>query len=305
MCGSARYGSLGDGKEVVSQAPTSGVSKVVGGHRFIQVAAGGERTFAIDENHKLWGWGSTFGGQLGTDCPDQPGNGQGCSTPVQIPIKNRAGIEANIEKIFTGPDRAFALDKDGNLYGWGWNLSNAITGTTDNDIYQPLLLDDTGKYVEVATGNEHTVAIDKQGNLWGWGYNRNGQVGLGDPNKTGIYTYKQPTQINDGRTYTHVTAGRDYTLAISRDGNTYAFGNNRKGQLGVGDKTNRYTPTLVSGGHKFAQLAAGEFNSLAIDTTGQVWTWGTEPGIATGTNQTNAQWLEPHKPIVAKQGPTP
>ena len=303
MCGSSRYGSLGDGKEVSNRSYGRGLLvKVVGGHKFIKVAAGGERTFAIDENHKLWGWGSTYGGRLGTTCPDQPnsGNGGGCSTPVQIPIKNRAGIEANIEKIFTAPDRAFALDKDGNLYGWGWNLSKAITGTTDRDIYQPLLLDDTGKYVEIATGQEHTVAIDKQGNLWGWGYNRGGQLGLGDPNKTGIYTYTQPTRINDGRTYTHVTAGRDYTLAISRDGNTYAFGNNRSGQLGVGDKTNRYTPTLVSGGHKFTQLAAGEYNSLAIDTTGQVWTWGAGNAIGIGDR---GQSSVPVKPLIKKTNP--
>lgn len=202
MCGSTRYGSLGDGKKVVSQALRSGVSKVVGGHKFIKVAAGGERTFAIDENHKLWGWGSTYGGWLGTDCPDQPGDGTGCSTPVQIPIKNRAGIEANIVKIFTGEDRAFAIDEDGNLYGWGWNLSNAITGTTRNDIRKPLLLDDTGKYVEVATGTRHTVAIDKQGNLWGWGANWDGRLGVGDPNTTRIYTYTQPTRIKR-RTHLH------------------------------------------------------------------------------------------------------
>ena len=300
MCGASRYGSLGDGKEVQNRGyDHAPVVKVVGGHKFKKVAAGGERTFAIDENHKLWGWGSTYGGQLGTDCPDQPNsrNGGGCSTPVQIPIKNRAGIEADIEKIFTGPDRAFAIDEDGNLYGWGWNISKAITGTTDRDIYQPLLLDDTGKFVEVATGGEHTVAIDKQGNLWGWGYNRNGQLGLGDPNTTRIYTYTQPTQINDGRTYTHVAAGRDYTLAIGRDGNTYAFGRNDNGQLGVGDKTNRYTPTLVLGGHKFIQLAAGEFNSLAIDTTGQVWTWGDGDAIGIGDR---GQSSVPVKPLIKK-----
>lgn len=300
MCGSSRYGSLGDGQYIQDRryehAP---VVKVVGGHKFIQVAAGGERTFAIDENHKLWGWGSTFGGQLGAYCPDQPGSGQGCSTPVRIPIKNRAGVEVEIEKIFTGPNRAFALDEDGNLYGWGWNLSNAITGTTDRDMSQPLLLDDTGKYVEVATGTEHTVAIDKQGNLWGWGYNRDGQLGLGDPKKTDIYTYTQPTRIDDGRTYIHVAAGRDYTLAISKDGNTYAFGANGSGQLGVGDKTNRYTPTLVLGGHKFVQLAAGEYNSLAIDTTGQVWAWGSGSAIGIGGDG-RAQSSEPVKPLVQK-----
>ena len=303
MCGDSYQGILGDGKRVEDRDYAHDrVTKVVGGHKFIQVAAGSLRTFAIDENHKLWGWGSTYGGRLGTLCPDQPNSqyAQGCSTPVQIPIKNQAGADMNIMKLFVGSERAFAIDEDGNTWGWGWNLSNAITGTTDRDIYQPLLIDETAKFVEIATGLEHTVAIDKQGNLWGWGYNRDGQLGLGDPNKTDIYTYKQPTRIDGGRTYTHVAAGKNHTLAISTDGSTYAFGSNDNGQLGVGDKTNRYTPTLVLGGHKFTQLEAGEYHNLAIDTTGQVWTWGTSYAMGLGNDEASKDQLEPVKVLVEK-----
>ena len=56
----------------------------------------------------------------------------------------------------------------------------------------------------------------------------------------------------------------------------YAWGNNAFGQLGLGDKRPRKTPTLVDGlwALSVAQLAAGAAHSAAVTAAGFVFTWG-------------------------------
>ena len=56
----------------------------------------------------------------------------------------------------------------------------------------------------------------------------------------------------------------------------YAWGNNAFGQLGLGDKRPRKTPTLVDGlwALPVAQLAAGAAHSAAVTAAGFLFTWG-------------------------------
>ena len=42
-----------------------------------------------------------------------------------------------------------------------------------------------------------------------------------------------------------VACGYDYSLAVKKDGTLWAWGFNRFGQLGLGDTTDRLTPTPV------------------------------------------------------------
>lgn len=56
----------------------------------------------------------------------------------------------------------------------------------------------------------------------------------------------------------------------------YAWGNNAFGQLGLGDKRSRKTPTLVDGlwALPVAHLAAGAAHSAAVTAAGFLFTWG-------------------------------
>ena len=52
----------------------------------------------------------------------------------------------------------------------------------------------------------------------------------------------------------------------------YAWGLNTYGRLGLGDLTNRNTPTFVSNGWKF--IDAGGNRSLGIKENGDLYSWG-------------------------------
>ncbi|BDR54486.1 hypothetical protein KIMH_05970 [Bombiscardovia apis] len=78
-------------------------------------------------------------------------------------------------------------------------------------------------------------------------------------------------------TYTALSTGLDYTLAIGSDGNAYAWGVNNEGQLGTGSATPSsiqpvrvHLPEQV----KALQVSAGNTHALALGSDHHVYAWG-------------------------------
>jgi len=51
-------------------------------------------------------------------------------------------------------------------------------------------------------------------------------------------------------------------------------GLNEYGQLGVGDKVNRLSPTMVSYAIKFREIICRFSHTIGIDLEGNIYTWG-------------------------------
>ena len=70
-------------------------------------------------------------------------------------------------------------------------------------------------------------------------------------------------------------------------GQLYMWGNNEFGQLGQGDVTARFTPTLVEElndlGIHIMDVALGEFHVVGLSTSGNVYTWGYNANGQLGT----------------------
>jgi len=180
-------------------------------------------------------------------------------------------------------DYTVALHADGSVYTWRNNdfgqlgdntttpkntsirvLNGAYSGTTY--IGDSL----SNKIIAVAAGSHHSLALAEDGRVYAWGSNYDGQ--LGDNTTT---TRKTPIRVlkgeYSGTTYLGdnssnkiiaVAAGRDHSLAIAEDGNVYAWGNNRSGQLGDNSNICRYTPVKVKG--------IGDEGDLSLPVEGQI-----------------------------------
>lgn len=72
----------------------------------------------------------------------------------------------------------------------------------------------------------------------------------------------------------HLAAGDYFTLLRKADGTVLAFGHNAYGQLGLGDFTQRATPTPVPALQGACRVAAGGSHALALMTDGTVLSWG-------------------------------
>ncbi len=83
-------------------------------------------------------------------------------------------------------------------------------------------------------------------------------------------------------------AGGDYhTLAIRKDGSLWAWGKNDLGQLGLGDTSDRHTPTRVGSASNWVAVAAGADHSLALKSNGTLWAWGYNYDGELGLGNTN------------------
>lgn len=104
------YGQLGTGDRNNKVLPTyTGINNIV------QIALGESHTLALDTNGNVWAWGSNYYGALGT------GETQDSNTKVQVKSPDGEGVLSNIVAIAAGSNYSMALDKDGNVYTWGYN----------------------------------------------------------------------------------------------------------------------------------------------------------------------------------------
>ncbi|MCL2424807.1 MAG: DUF4214 domain-containing protein [Oscillospiraceae bacterium] len=71
-----------------------------------------------------------------------------------------------------------------------------------------------------------------------------------------------------------VSAGYRHTVAIHADGSLWAWGWNRRGELGDGTTSERRAPVRVGMDYNWSIVSAGEHHTIGIRTNGSLWTWG-------------------------------
>lgn len=91
---------------------------------------------------------------------------------------------------------------------------------------------------------------------------------MGDNTRRTIWT-----QVS-GSSWASVACGHNFTLAIQNDGTLWGTGDNDKGQLGLGDNTNRNSFIQVGSDTNWQQASGGSNHSLVIKTDNTLWASG-------------------------------
>jgi alpha-tubulin suppressor-like RCC1 family protein len=258
-------GQLGDNSILDKSSPVL----VVGGHSFIQVAAGTRHSLALKADGSVYAWGQNTNSQLGNNDPTSASK----SSPVPV-----SGSHAFIQ-VAAGGNHSLALKADGSVYTWGYN-SNGQLG--DNSIVSkstPVLVSGSHAFIQVAGGLNYSLALKADGSVYAWGQNTNGQLG-----DNSITAKSSPVPVSGSHAFIQVAGGTYHSLALKADGSVYAWGSNINGQLGDNSTADKSSPVLVSGSHSFIQVAASKnfnpglesmfYHSMAVKSNGQVYTWG-------------------------------
>ncbi len=164
-------------------------------------------------------------------------------------------------------------------------------------------------FTQISTGDAHSVALDGNGQAYSWGDGYWGGLGNGTSGgSTGESAV--PVKVTQGDlVFTRVSAGDDYSLALTDDGRIYAWGYGSLGALGDGGTEYRTTPVLAStpSGVTFKEVSANDGHSLALASDGRVWSWGDNTygqlGRPGGAGLTPAP--VPGSPVFAKLGHSP
>jgi len=166
---------------------------------------------------------------------------------------------------------AFALTKNGDLWGWGENSNGDLCLNHSNAISSPVQIGSEGEWKYCYIKDYSAFGIKNDGTLWAWGNNSQGQLGLGD-----TINRSSPTQVGSENNWEKVSTSY-WTLAIKSDGTLWACGRNNYGQLGLGDTINR--SSLVQIGTEFnweRVTVSREYGNIsgALTSDGKVFVWG-------------------------------
>lgn len=137
------------------------------------------------------------------------------------------------------------------------------------------------KIVAIATGAGHSLVLDDQGNMWGWGDSYSGQVGnWTDPEKGWD---EEPWHILRPLKAKHrvdgtvsLSAGMNYSAALTTEGNVAMWGNNGNLALGFWSIEDDIiaVPEKVQGITDVKQVVASYGRTTVRKKDGTVWVWG-------------------------------
>jgi alpha-tubulin suppressor-like RCC1 family protein len=297
--GDGGSGALGNGAytNILTPSAINGLSNIV------SVTAGFEDTLALRADGTVWAWGSdTFGpfgvgyGALGVGYDPSGGT-------TNSPLQSMIPTGTNIVAIADGGGFSLALDTSGRVWGWGDNYYGQIgagvpTGVTDMELSQgtnlPVLIPGISNVIAIAAGDAHSIALTSDKRVWTWGSDSSGQLGW-NGNPSGANPTNTP--VSGLSNVVAIAGGAGFTLAVTSNGQVYAWGDNSYGELGTNTSAVASTnlPMLVAGisnavlvAASFADMYESEF-ALAVTVnhgTNQYWAWGRDDDgeIGNGTN---------------------
>jgi alpha-tubulin suppressor-like RCC1 family protein len=209
--------------------------------------------------------------------------------------------------VAAGGSHSCVLFAGGQVKCWGSNTYGQLglgdtsargDGANEMGHRLPALSLGTGRAVRALSGgSRHTCALLEGGQVKCWGDNSAGQLGLGDTSVRG----DGPAEMGDslpevalgaGRTATAVAAGGNHTCALLNGGQVKCWGDNFRGQLGLGNTVNRgdgpgemgdSLPAVDLGtGRAALAIAVGANHTCALLDNGQVKCWGENNAGQTG-----------------------
>jgi alpha-tubulin suppressor-like RCC1 family protein len=259
------YGELGDGQ--VTPYETVAVKvQFPAGVRIASLAnpMPFDAGMAIDTTGHAWGWGLNGADDL---CLSSLINAR----PQQIPL--------NAVTLASGARTHALFYSGGTVYACGSGDAGELGdgSTASATTPTPVVGLPNGVKVAALTSSwEGSGALLTNGTYYNWGYNTSGQLGDGATANSAL-----PVKVDLPDPVRQVFQGgsgakNGQTIAILRNGETFTWGDNDRGQLGIGSRTSSDRPVMVHvpKGVTFVTVSSGGYASYGIDSRGRLWAWG-------------------------------
>ncbi|XP_070804586.1 probable E3 ubiquitin-protein ligase HERC6 [Pituophis catenifer annectens] len=235
----------------------------------------------------LFGWGDGSYGQLGS-------GEEGASQPVPLRRDLPAVGGQEVVLVACGERHTLLLLADGSLASCGDNAQGQLgrklpAGRQRCYLPEPIQALEAQTIISISCGKEHSLAISSQGKVFSWGAGGFEQLGTGR-----LKDSSTPTKIYSLSMYNviQVACGHYHSIALTKDGRLFSWGQNSHGQLGLGKEvSSQATPCNISSlaGIPLAQVAAGGSHSFVLSHSGVVYGWGRNNAHQLGLNQKTSE----------------
>lgn len=261
-------------------------------HSFSQIACGDDHILALTTTGVVYTWGNGQQLQLGRRIIERRKiNGL---NPEKVGLRD-------VVLIGTGAYHSFAVDKKGNVYGWGLNSLKQVGIDSEEDtVATPRLIpslspkelsaDGSVKVVAITAGQHHSLFLLSDGRVFG--------CGRCDGCELGLDSSSHPAMLEVQRMRGEWRSKREEEMKVEMQAWEKRMADKKKSSsdaassssgLGgavssddlppvMGPPPDEYIPTPVHipfpGGVKITSLSAGARFNLATDSTGKVYSWG-------------------------------
>lgn len=155
--------------------------------------------------------------------------------------------------------------------------------------------DVSGKVVDVSAGPYVLLSLTADGAVYAWGSNNKHRI-LGTDTTDSYAALDQPGRVVGLSDVVDISTGYDHSLAVTADGDVYAWGDNSdRGKLGDGTTDDRSKPVRVPGVSDVTEVAAGFHHSLALTAGGDVYGWGRNDDGTLGVGKSDTAVEKPVK----------
>nr|XP_022903495.1 E3 ubiquitin-protein ligase HERC2 isoform X1 [Onthophagus taurus] len=252
--GEGEDGKLGHGNRLNLDKPK--LIEALRSKRVRDIACGSSHSAAITSNGELYTWGLGEYGRLG--------HGDNLTQLKPKLVKALQGHRIIQVACGSRDAQTLALSDAGMVFSWGDGDFGKLGrgGSEGCNVPQNIERLNSLNVIQIECGAQFSLALTKAGEIWTWGKGDYFRLGHGSDQHV-----RKPTMIEalEGQKVVHVSVGALHCLAVTANGQVYAWGDNDHGQQGNGTTVVNRKPALVQGleGISINKVACGSSHSVA------------------------------------------